>query len=162
MAAIEQWQINQLQKAVDILGYIVHTVSHEQATTYRDGGDGWTVLEVVGHLLDYEEIFLQRARLTVEQDNPELPFPNQDELVAANNYNAQRLPDVFARWCDARAHLVAYFSERSESDWERSARHPTRGAFTLGNQLALMVWHDMNHFEQIAHILGQQRADRRE
>ncbi|NJK81061.1 MAG: hypothetical protein HC876_18250 [Chloroflexaceae bacterium] len=58
-----------------ILGYIVGQTAPEVATTYRDGGAGWIVVEVMGHLLDFDTVFLERAMHTVEEDNPPLYFP---------------------------------------------------------------------------------------
>ncbi len=159
-AIVRKLQLDQLQKSVKSIGYIVATTSQEDATAYRDGGDGWTVLEVVGHLFDYEPIMLQRATMTVEQDYPELPFPDPDELVAAGNYNAQSLADVYRRWAEQRKLLLDYLADRSESDWARPARHPVRGDFPLSNQLALIGWHDINHLEQICHILTEKKGAR--
>ncbi len=149
-----QWQFDQLQKAVDVLGYIVRQTLPTDATLYRDGGAGWTVNEVQGHLLDFEPILLERARLAVEQDVPDLPFPDPDQLVIAGKYNERALHEVHAEWAQQRQALIAYYAARHEADWERTAKHPRRGPLTLDDQLLLTVWHDLNHIEQITHILA--------
>jgi hypothetical protein len=152
MNTIRQWQIDQMKKAVNTIGRLVETCSHTEATTIRDGGDGWTVLEVMGHLRDFEAVFLERARLTATQEMPELPFPDPVSLAIENDYNGGDLHETYVSWAGIRNEHVAFLETLAESDWERPAKHPTRGAFTLTDQLLLTVWHDMNHIEQIAHI----------
>lgn len=149
-----QWLLDQLQKAIHVLGYIVAQTSHADAITCRDGGTGWTVLEVQGHLLDLEPLFLQRARLTVEQDVPDLPFPDPEQMVIVGNYNEQSLREVYGNWVRQRQVLLAYYTQRNDLDWQRVAIHPRRGRLTLDDQLLLHVWHDMNHIEQITHIMA--------
>lgn len=155
--AIRGWQLSQLEKGVSILRNIVHEVSDEALTGYRDSGTGWTVLEVMCHLRDFEELFLERARMTVEEDNPALPFPDPDGLAAQEKYNEDNPALVLAHWIALRKEHHAYLSDCAESDWERPSVHPTRGKFTLHDQLFLTVWHDTNHVEQIMRILTEKR-----
>lgn len=154
-ATIRKWQFSQLQNAVNVIGYLVHNISEHDATTYRDGGQGWTVTEVMCHLRDYEMVYMERVRLTVEQDFPDLPFPNPDELAVKNNYQNDHLLEAYQAWVAHRQALLAYLQPLEESAWERPANHPTRGRLDLNHQLALTAWHDMNHIEQMTHILEQ-------
>ncbi|MEM9952997.1 MAG: DinB family protein [Chloroflexota bacterium] len=155
--SIRGWQLSQMEKGISILKNVVDAVSHEALTTYRDGGVGWTTLEVLCHLRDFEEVFLIRAQMTIEQDYADLPFPDPDALASEYNYNDDNPTLVIAHWSALRKEHIAFLSERSESDWERVANHPTRGAFTLHDQLFLTVWHDTNHIEQISHIISERR-----
>ncbi|MEO1288580.1 MAG: DinB family protein, partial [Chloroflexota bacterium] len=59
--SIRGWHLSQMEKGISILKNVVDAVSHEALTTYRDGGVGWTTLEVLCHLRDFEEVFLIRA-----------------------------------------------------------------------------------------------------
>lgn len=153
LEVIHNWQLGQLKNAINILRYIISSVSNEDATTYRDGGDGWTVLEVLGHLEEFEGIFIERIQLTLNTDNPELPNRDQDKQAEINRYNEADMDAVLADWIAKREQLLALYDTIEPDQWERPARHPRRGPFTLNDQLALTVWHDMNHFEQIARIL---------
>lgn len=152
--AARTWQLSQLRKMIAILAYLVRQTSQQEATTYRDGGDGWTAAEVLGHLLDYEAIFLERARLMVENEGATLPNPDPDELVRTAGYNHQDIHSLYERWRAGREQLLAYLDERNENDWSRTGQHPKRGPFTLEQQLLLCVWHDTNHLEQICHTLA--------
>jgi uncharacterized damage-inducible protein DinB len=126
-------------------------------TTYRDGGTGWTVTEVLCHLRDFELVFLERVTLTVTKDMPDLPFPNPDEFAAERRYNEEKPADALTAWQANRAKLMTFYKERQESDWERPAMHPKRGKMTLHDQLFLHPQHDSLHFEQLTRILAEKK-----
>lgn len=148
-----QWHLEQLEKFIDILGYLVEQTSHADATQYRDGGDGWTVLEVMGHLYDFEPVFMERVRLTVEQDTPALPVPGADELVSAGNYNSRHLAEVYNQWVIHRKNHLAYLRGLDEAAFDRAGQHPKRGRLTVDQQLMLACWHDLNHLRQMTQTL---------
>lgn len=155
---VRAWQLKQLEYGVKTVESLLSILNPADLNTYRDGGTGWTFTEVLGHLRDFEGVFLQRARLTVEQDNPPLPFPNPDELAIANAYNSQLPHDLLAAWKAERETLLAFFAERNEDDWERPAQHPTRGNLTLHDQLFLLPQHDSLHLEQMTRILAEKKS----
>ena len=152
------WAIDQLGKTINTLGYIVETTSQQDASAYRDGGDGWTALEVVGHLRDYEEVFIERTRLTLNEDNPALPMPDQEALAVERAYNSGDLRQTYKEWAALRREFIPMLEGVDESGWERPAVHPRRGPFTLTDQLMLIEWHDLNHIEQIAKILLERKG----
>jgi hypothetical protein len=157
-ATVRGWLMDELRKNLKIMGYLVSTVSHTDATTYRDNGTGWTALEVLCHMRDFETVFYERVRLTVEQDNPSLPFPNPDEWAVERAYNAQDLSAVYAEWAQNRAALLTFLEGVAESDWARTGVHPRRGLMSLTDHLTLTGWHDVNHIEQFTHILAEQKT----
>lgn len=155
---VRGWQIDQLRKGVSNLRNVLNTIAPTDAITLRDGGTGWTVLEVLCHLRDYEGLFLERARLTVEQDTPPLPNPNPDQLAAESHYSEQDLEAVYAEWASRRAAFLAYITQIDPAAWARQGDHPVRGLITLQQQLALAAFHDVNHLEQILHIVAAKPA----
>lgn len=158
MSVLRGWQIQRLKYGLSIIQSIVETTSPDDAHKFRDGGKGWTVVEVMCHLRDFEGVFLERVKLTVEQDNPELPFPDPDLLAQMHHYNDQQLTDVYTAWREQRHTMIAYLEARAETDWERAAKHPKRGPFTLTDQLFLIAFHDSIHTEQMLRILREERT----
>lgn len=157
MTTIRNWQMDMLRKNLSVVGHIVDDTTQADATSFRDGGEGWTVLEVVCHLRDWEMLFLERARMTLTQDFPTLPNPNPAEAATEREYSTQDLQAVYAEWRENRGMFLNFLESIGESDWERAANHPVRGNFTLNDQLLLTAWHDVNHIEQMAHILDEKK-----
>lgn len=155
---IRNWQFSIMNNTFASVKYIFEQANPSSLTTYRDGANGWTVLEVLGHLRDFEGVFYERIHLAKTEDNPALPFPDPDQLAQVNNYNALPIWDVYAAWGSARQRLLDYMATFTEADWLRPAQHPTRGTLIIQDQLFLITWHDVNHIEQMTRILLERKA----
>lgn len=152
MATIRQWQTDQLRHALTTLECMIAGIPPGMINTARDGGEGWTILEVLGHLRDFEEVFIERLRITLAEDTPELSLPDPAALAIERGYNDEEPMAVLAAWQAHRQTYLALCLAMEEAQWERPARHPRRGIISVDDQVFLTVWHDMNHLEQIAHI----------
>lgn len=156
-ATVLGWQFTQLSNNIKSVEAIVHMADPSVLTNYRDGGTGWTALEALCHLRDFEQVFMDRAHIAIEQENGALPFPNPDDLARERRYNEQSVDAVLAEWKTRREAFIGYLRDRSDADWERTAIHPTRGTLTLLEQLFLATLHDTTHMEQLTRTLYEKR-----
>jgi hypothetical protein len=62
--------ISCLKKSYQILGMTISDVSQEQAQELKDGPDGWSILEIMCHVRDFQEIFMTRATRMLNEDMP--------------------------------------------------------------------------------------------
>ena len=139
-----------------VLTYILEAVDQEIATTRRDPNDGdkgWTTLEVLCHLRDYDRIFLDRARLMLAEADPPLPGYDHERLAIERRYNGQELAVVLADLQTSRAEFIAFFEVLDGAQWQRAGIHPERGRFTMDDALMQVGQHDAIHLEQITRIL---------
>lgn len=155
---IRNWQFSIMKNALASFKYFVENTDITSLTTFRDNGEGWTALEVLGHLRDFEGVFYERMRLAKTEDNPPLPFPNPDELAITNTYNALPVREVYDAWQSARQRLLDYMATFTEEDWLRPGQHPTRGIISMQDQLLLITQHDIAHLEQLTRILLEHKA----
>lgn len=149
--------ITLMQKTIATLNNVLADVTPEQAATLRDGADGWTILEVLCHLRDFDGIFQGRVRLMLDQDNPLLTAYDHLALAVENDYNNQDFSQVLAELNQSRADFVALFNSLSAEQWERGGVHPEAGAITLTDSLMQVSHHDSDHIEQITRILRDSR-----
>lgn len=157
-STIRKWQFEELGRTLGIVRFILQAIPTNDLHTYRDGGTGWTVAEVLGHLRDFDEIFVMRLKLTTEQENATIPMPAQEQWATERKYNEQDVAQVLDAWVQNREALLAYMAGLSDADWDKTATHPVRGVMSATDQLLLMAWHDWNHTEQITKILNQRPA----
>ncbi len=116
-------------------------------TPYRDGG--WTVRQVVHHVVDSHTNAYIRFRLAITEDKPTIR-PYQEKLWAELP-DAKTLPvetslaildGLHARW-------VALLEALTPEQFQRGLHHPEMGDLTVDVLLELYGWHGAHH---VAHI----------
>jgi hypothetical protein len=145
--------ITYVKKTPAILNTVLRGVTQEQAQQATDGPNGWSVVEVMCHLRDYEQIYYDRLILMLEQDNPLFPNFNQETLAKERNYASQNLRDAFNTYVETRRKTLTTLNGLTADQWQRTGQHPTMGQVTVLEQALQNVAHDVNHIEQITHTL---------
>jgi hypothetical protein len=144
-----------LRLSPNILHAVLTPVSQERALQATDGPDGWSILFIMCHLRDYEDIFGERIFLLLDQDEPAITLPlNNDELIRQNSYAGQQLDRTLAVYVEKRRQLVARLTSLSPAQWERRGLHPTEGPVTVTELAINVILHDHNHIDQMVRALG--------
>jgi hypothetical protein len=145
-----------MQHTLGILDNVLAGADPAALTTLRDPNDGdkgWTALEVLCHLRDYDEIFYQRTCLILEQEYPNLPGYDHEALAIERRYNEQDVRQVYTDLVRSRKRFVEFFQALTADQWERAGVHPERGHFTMTDACAQVGTHEALHLEQITRIL---------
>ena len=157
MQRYRRWQLMAMEKNMLNIEHVVGAISDPAAFDRRDGGDGWTISEVLGHLADTDSYFLARARALVDgSDPPAGSGRSVDERVKDAGYAEQDAMQLLQKWLDVKASYQAYMASLPEDDealWERPGRSADGGGFTLNDQLVLSAYHDLDHLHQIVKIV---------
>jgi hypothetical protein len=138
-----------------LLEMLLDGVDTETATTLTDGPDGWTILEIICHLRDFELIWQQRMRLVIAENNAPLPSFDHETLAIQNDYKNQDYATVWAERIALRAESQALIESISGDTWDRTGLHPEFGPLALAEIRFQIVLHDIDHLEQIARVLGK-------
>ena len=116
-------------------------------TPYREGG--WTVRQVIHHLPDSHMNSYVRFKLALTEDEPVIkPYDEAawarlgDSVETPIETSLVMLESLHKRW-------VTLLRGLTDSQWQRSMRHPENGLLRLDQVLALYAWHGDHH---IAHI----------
>lgn len=147
--------IGNARKTGVVLNALLNGVDQAASTASRDGEDGWTALEIICHLRDFELIWQERVGLIVSQEQPRLPAFDVTGLVTTNDYINQNFAEVLAERNALRTDSLAVLATLDDAAWERTGIHPARGEMSivaLGQQLTT---HDVDHLEQLARVLGK-------
>lgn len=156
LSDIRKRHIGLMQKTAETIGHILKNVSHEQATTLRDGPEGWTILEILGHLRDFDTIFRQRVEAMLAEDHPDLPAYDHEQMAIDKAYNEEDFAYVYDGFVASRAKTKELFESLTDEQWQCSGIHPERGEFFLTDAVIQVGHHDVTHIEQITRMLEQE------
>jgi hypothetical protein len=156
---VRERHINQMKKTDLILEHILKNISEDQAHDLHDGPEGWSIIEIVCHLRDFDEIFYNRAQMMLAQDHPQLPAYDHEAMAIEKDYQAEELAYVYYDLKASRERFVEFFESLTNEQWERTGVHPERESFTMTDAVMQVGIHDLSHIEQITRILEEENPD---
>ena len=145
--------LDALRATPEILTSLLKGVSQSQAVTAKGGDENWSVVEVVCHLRDAEEISLQRMKAMRDRENPPITGYDQEALARDRNYQKQDLRTALASFAAFRTEYLAALSTLQPGDWERAGAHNEFGRITILEHTVHHACHDAIHCAQIARQL---------
>ncbi|MEP7347348.1 MAG: YfiT family bacillithiol transferase [Gemmatimonadaceae bacterium] len=116
-------------------------------TPYRPSG--WTVRQVVHHVVDSHLNAYTRLRLALTEERPTIrPY---DESLWAELVDARSMDvEVSLTLLEAlHSRFVTLLSSLADSDWQRRYVHPESGDHTVDYLLEMYAWHGRHH---LAHV----------
>jgi len=120
----------------------------------------WSVIELIGHIVDGELSSSVRYRWIVAHDRPDLPGYDQD-LWASRLHHEEADPDeLLTAFEGLRALNLELWRRSPIEDRLRVGNHLERGPESYELTFALLAGHDRVHVEQARRTLEQVRATR--
>lgn len=118
----------------------------------RDGGV--SVVEIMAHMQDWEEITGDRVASILRQDTPELELFDDSLWNIEHNYADRNAWHVLEAFTTTRAAMVAMLQDIAPESWDRTAHLGHHGTITLGWLIDRVVKHDAKHVQQIVDALS--------
>jgi uncharacterized damage-inducible protein DinB len=140
--------VNGLASTPAVLRTLVRGMSEEELRAGH-GADAWSVKEIVFHLRDVDEVFLERFQRIVDEANPDLPSFDQEAYARERGYNEGNAEQALADFVTFRARMVELLTE---ADLDRAGRHEEWGRMTIAWGGEHLISHDLQHLAQIAGI----------
>lgn len=153
---VRERHLGAMRLSCDILGNILQGMPNERARALRDGPEGWSIIEIVCHLRDFDEIFYQRAQMMQAQEQPQLPAYDHEAMAINRAYQQQDLAEAYGALKASRERFIAFFAGLTPEQWARDGLHPERDSFTMTDAAMQVGLHDLDHLEQITRVLTQQ------
>jgi hypothetical protein len=86
----------------------------EEKGAYRYAPGKWTVKQVLGHMIDTERIIGYRGLLAGRGDKNPIPGFEQDDYVAAANFDDRSVSDLIDEFASVRAASVQLFTHMTD------------------------------------------------
>ncbi|MDQ3656516.1 MAG: DinB family protein [Chloroflexota bacterium] len=137
----------------DELGRMLQGYSVEALKRPASDG-GWGVIENLGHLRDWEEIFLSRVETLIAEDDPRLPVFDDQLWEIEHDYRGQDPHKILDRLRNQRQQLVDVLVALPPAAWSRYGRVGAEDKVTLDTIVQRIRHHDGEHARAIAEALA--------
>jgi len=161
---VREYTLNAVAGAPDVLERLLTGVTPtDSAWDRRPDPARFTLREVVGHLADWNGVFLDRITRTRDEDRPSLRFRTPED-VAQESGSFQAAPDVsLARFRAGRAQMAPILRALAPEQWERVGSLPGHpqitGDVSIEAWIVQIVGHDGYHMKQVAEWLREGHQD---
>ncbi len=145
--------IEALKSTPETLKGLLSQVTLEHARSAKGGDEHWSMVEVICHLRDAEEISLQRIKTIRDQDHPRIARYDQLVLARERNYREADPYAALEMFTSFREQHAAVLSALSLEEWERVGEFAAFGEMTISAHTIHKLYHDTIHCAQIAHQL---------
>jgi uncharacterized damage-inducible protein DinB len=145
-------RLKRLERIADELADAVR--GHDDAAlARRPDGKNWAAKEVLCHLRDTEELFMNRFEQCLAMDEPRLLGLDPDRWAEERQYLRNDAIQAGAAFRKRRQESLDFLRKLAPDQWKRGGIHATRGRMTFDDLLTLMAWHDDNHLDQLKRAL---------
>lgn len=121
----------------------------------RPDGKNWSAKEVICHLRDVEQEYIERFHLIVDNDDPKIyldPSSN-DRWPAERQYLRNDAADAVSAFRRLREDMLAFVQSLAPAQLQRGGIHPRRGRVTIDSFVAMLARHDDDHLDQLKRAL---------
>ena len=146
-----------LEHTPDVLIAMLRDLSTDW-TSNNEGGDTWSVYDIVGHLIQGEKTdWIPRMEIILSA-NPDKTFEPFDRFAQFEDSKGKTLIQLLDDFKNLRQNNMELLRLRklNERDMEETGIHPAFGKVTLSQLLATWTVHDLNHIAQISRVMAKQ------
>jgi hypothetical protein len=118
------------------------------ALTAKDA-DGWSALDIIGHMCDVSHILHRRLHMMITLEEPKLHSYDPNAMAEARNANAARMEDLLSEYATQRAQTVEMLYDLVHWNWARPGRHDKLGRISIRQQVEHWLKHEEEHLAQI-------------
>lgn len=133
----------QIDKTVDFLSALSET---KAASRYEPGK--WSIKEVIGHLIDTEQIFGYRALCFARNDPTPIPGFDQDSYVREGQFDSYHLSDLASQFQHVRRANILFFKGLTNEAWLRRGTANDNEVSVRGLAF-IMAGHESHHISII-------------
>lgn len=113
----------------------------------------WAIVEVVAHLADTEERALARIRRMLDEQRPELPGYDQEQLARDRRYIELEMGAELDRFAALRGETAGVLERLDDDGWRRVGIHSEHGPMTVEAYVSHLAGEDVDHLAQIARMI---------
>ncbi len=145
-----------LERTPDVLETMLENVSADW-TENNEGGETWSVFDVVGHLIHGEKTdWVARMEIILSdgEDKKFKPFDRFAQFEESKGKTLEQLLDEFKSLRQKNVDILRS-KKLTVENLAETGIHPAFGEVTLAQLLATWTVHDLDHISQISRVMAK-------
>lgn len=114
----------------------------------------FSLKEMVAHVADLEDIFLDRMRQAWEYPGTDAPAFDPEERAKEHHYHDKDVYHELEVFENRRRDTVEFLSGLQADDWKKTINHSSWGVLSLEQLASGLVAHDLYHLEQASQYMA--------
>lgn len=143
---VDREVIDRFEALGPLVGYAASGLSPEQERA-RPGPGGWSITELVVHLLDSDLVAADRIKRLIAEENPMLLAYDQDAWTARLRTNELPVAEAAELFALNRRWVARLLRNCTEADFARRGVHSEDGPVTLAKMVAKYITHIDYHLK---------------
>jgi hypothetical protein len=119
----------------------------------RPTPEQWSVVEILAHLADSEVVCGWRLRAILGAPGTPIGAYDQNAWNVAGHYATRDPRQCIEQFRAVRKANLSLLNSLTPDQWKQYGMHEERGKETVEHIVGLIAGHDLNHVQQIRHIL---------
>jgi uncharacterized damage-inducible protein DinB len=120
----------------------------------RLGPDRFNLTEVIAHIADLDDIFLDRMRQAQEYPGSQTPAFDPEQRSVEHHYADKDINHELIVFENRRRDLAEFLTDLPEEDWSKHVIHPRGGSMSIEQLANFVLAHDLFHLEQVSHYMS--------
>ena len=146
-----------LQNQPEVLTHLLAGLKEETAKQ-RPIPEKWSVAENIAHLGRYHEVFLERMRRIVDENNPSFERYVADIDPGFLDWCKSGYDELLQKFQVSRKALNDYLFAISDDAISKTGTHPYYGQWTIDGWCEFFLLHESHHYFTILKMLPQIKA----
>ncbi len=142
----------QIENTPSTLIRMVDSIRPELYDTSLEGGR-FTLKEVVAHLADLEQTWLDRITTAIEFPGKAVEPFNEEARAIEHKYSEKDIHHELEVFDNRRRDTVDYLLRLADDDWANTITHPEKGEMTVLEIVQYITGHDLYHVHQVSQYL---------
>jgi len=143
-----QAPISLLEKTPAILELLLRDIPQD-ILEWKPAAERWSIVEVLGHMVEIEKLYEQRTHRIVLEN---LPTLSKYESLSEAELQMKSLRQYLEEFIPLRRAFVFYLHSIPASAGARTGQHVELGTISLSQMLHELANHDLGHLRQIAEL----------
>ncbi|MER2059566.1 MAG: DinB family protein [Niallia sp.] len=127
---------------------IAYVKANEDRKDFRYAEGKWSLIEVIGHIIDTERIQAYRLLRIARGDKTPLAGYDDEGYVENANFSTRTIDDLLQEFATVRSSSVALIKGLSTDAWEKTG-FANNGEFTVNALAYIIAGHERHHLKLI-------------